>query len=87
MGSTSVTPRIPPAGVELLGPMVTGIAVAAWCPTADGSGEPEAVAIVFNMSQLGDVVLRLKSREEVDEMIAALNKHADSVFGPRDKQP
>jgi hypothetical protein len=61
--------------------MVDGFSVCEWCPTPDGSGAPEAVAVVFNMRSVGDVVLRLRSRRAVDEMIAALEKHRDVVFG------
>ena len=76
-----VTPRIPPNKAELFGPMVDGFIIAEWCPSPDGSGDPEAVAVVFNVRRLGDVVLRLKSKRAVDEMIEGLKKHRDSVFG------
>lgn len=77
------TPRIPPVNTQLLGPMVEGFTIAEWCRSADGSGHPEAVAVVFNIRSVGDVVLRLRSRRAVDEMIDALRVHADNVFGPR----
>ena len=79
--SGSTTPRIPPSKTELFGPMVEGFTVGEWCPTPDGSGPPQAVAIAFNVRELGDVVLRLKSKRAVDEMIASLAKSRDAVFG------
>lgn len=77
------TPKIPPANLELLGPMVDGFTIAQWCPTLDGSGPSTAVAIIFNIRELGDVVLRLKSRRAVDDTIEALKESADAVFGVR----
>lgn len=74
------TPRIPPTSVGLLGPMVKGFAVGQWCESADGSGDPVAVAVVLNIAQLGDVVLRLHSRRAVNEMIDALIDQRDEVF-------
>jgi len=74
------TPRIPPKNTELEGPMVEGYAVAEWCPTPDGTGPAEAVAVVFNIAGFGDVVLRLKTRRAVNAMIAALIHHRDEVF-------
>lgn len=73
--------RVPPRNTQMLGPMVEGFAVVEWCPTPDGSGKPTAVAIVFNVAQFGDVVLRLKSRRAVDATIDALIEHRDVVFG------
>lgn len=72
--------RPPENNTAMFGPMVHGFEVADWCPTPDGSGPPEAVALVFNVRESGDIVMRLKSRERVDEVIAALAKHRDSVW-------
>ena len=65
----------------MFGPMVEGFDVVQWCPTPDGSGDPTAVALVFNVRELGDIVVRLKSREMVDQTIAALEENRDAVFG------
>lgn len=75
------TPKIPPKNTQLLGPMVDGFTVGQWCPSTDGGGPATAVAVIFNLQQVGDVVLRLGSRRAVDEMIAALEEHRDAVFG------
>lgn len=78
----NTVPRMTPAKTALYGPEVVGFTIAEWCPTEDGSGKPEAVAIVFNLHEVGDVILRLRSQRVVDETIAALATHAASVFGP-----
>lgn len=72
--------KVPPPKTEMFGPMVDGFSIAAWCPTPDGSGPATAVALVFNVRELGDIVMRLKSRRAVDETIAALAQHRDEVF-------
>lgn len=77
------TPKIPPTNTQLLGPMVDGFTVGQWCSSPDGSGPATAVAVIFNLQQVGDVMLRLKSRRAVDEMIAALEEHRNAVFGDR----
>jgi hypothetical protein len=64
----------------MFGPMVHGFEIVEWCPSADGSGPPEAVAFVFNVRELGDIVVRMRSRERVDACIAALMKHRDAVW-------
>lgn len=64
----------------LLGPMVEGYSVGAWCPTQDGSGKPEAVAISFNVARIGDIVLRLKNPRAVDEMIRLLEEYKKEVW-------
>jgi hypothetical protein len=73
--------RAPPPNTEMFGPMVDGFDVVQWCPTRDGTGAPEAVALVFNVRELGDIVVRLRSREVVDRTIAALEEHRDAVWG------
>ena len=76
-------PRIPPANTQLIGPKVQdGVVVAEWCPTPDGSGPATAVALIFNVREFGDIVMRLKSRRVVEELIENLKTHADNVFGP-----
>jgi len=74
------TGRTAPAKAALFGPAVDGITVAEWCSTPNGSGRPEAVALVFNIRELGDIVMRLKSRRACDELIDALIEHRDAVF-------
>lgn len=64
---------------SLMGPMVEGYSVGAWCPTSDGSGKPEAVGISFKL-KMGDIVLRLKSVRAVDEMIALLEQYKHEVW-------
>jgi len=75
------TPRIPPEKTQLIGPDVEGFTIGEWTPSRDGTGKPTAVAVVFNMRQVGDVVLRLKSKRAVNEMIDALKENRDAVFG------
>ena len=53
--------KTPPSHTEMFGPMVDGFTIAQWCPSPDGSGKPTAVAVVFNVRELGDIVMRLKS--------------------------
>lgn len=55
--------------------------VVEWNPNADGSGEPQQVHILFPVPELDvQFVIRLKSRRAADELIAALNVHADGVW-------
>ena len=72
---------MPPGRVQLIGPAVQGLTVCSWCPSPDGSGDPVAVALVFNIVEIGDIVMRLKSRRAVDDVIDALQKHKTDVFG------
>lgn len=80
------TGKTAPPNTEMFGPMVDGFDVVQWCPTRDGSGEPEAVALVFNVRELGDIVMRLKSRDAVDRTIAALEEHRDAVWPSEAKE-
>jgi len=73
--------RVPPEKTPLLGPMVEGYLVGEWCPTQDGSGPAKAVAVVFNLQEAGDIVLKLHTKLAVDEMISALEVTRDGVFG------
>ena len=61
---------------------VTEYTVGSWCPTPDGSGPAEAVAIQL-MTNVPDAsfFMRLKTPAAVDEMIAALRRHQKDV-GP-----
>lgn len=72
------------------GPIPDGITieeytVGSWCRSPDGSGKPEAVALCLTVKGLpGPLVMRLKTRRAVDDMIRALKEHRDNVFGHRD---
>lgn len=74
--------RLPPMqqmGAPLVGPNVRGFTVGSWCPTQDGSGPATAVAISIE-TNLGDIVLRLKSPAAVDDMIQMLLRHKRDVW-------
>jgi hypothetical protein len=64
----------------LLGPTVESFSVGAWCPTPDGSGKPTAVAFTLSVSGLGDLVMRLKSPERVDEIVRLLLQYKQEVW-------
>lgn len=56
-----------------------------WCPSPDGSGKPEAIAISFKIkSPDGDdtceIFFRLKSRRAVNVFIEIMEKHRDEVW-------
>ena len=53
-----------------------------WCPTPDGSGPAKAVAIQLMTNLDGDASFfwRLRSPASVDELMAALERHRDSVW-------
>jgi hypothetical protein len=60
-----------------------GYHVIEWKPTQDGSGEATAVCLVLPININGkraEIMMRLKSRERVDELIATLEKHRDGVW-------
>lgn len=64
----------------LKGPNLEGFSVGAWCPTPDGTGKPTAVAITLQVKGLGDLVMRLKSPERVDEMVRLLLQYKQEVW-------
>lgn len=78
--------RLPPmsGARSLVGIGIREYAVGDWCPTTDGSGPPEAVALSLELTGLGDAavtaVMRLKSPEAVDTMVQALLRHKRSVW-------
>jgi len=78
--------RLPPVNTEpkaFLGPKVFGYSVGEWCPSRDGSGPAEAVAIAIETEIAGmqmDIVLRLKTPERVDELIQLLLRHKRGVW-------
>lgn len=60
-----------------------GYDVIEWQPSADGTGQPTAVCLVlpFKIGEsVGRLMLRLKSRRAVDELIATLERHRDGVW-------
>lgn len=67
-------------GQPLYGPKIENFAIGAWCPTQDGSGPPSAVSITISVKNMGDLVLRLKSPERVDEIIGLLNQYKNEVW-------
>lgn len=75
--------RLPPSESNprpLIGLNLIDYTVGEWCPTPDGTGEPTAVAISLQVEGLGDVVLRLKSPQRVDELIQMLLRHKRGVW-------
>lgn len=57
--------------------------VAEWTPEPDGKGKPEAVIMQFDLGKAFDGVsfgVRLKSRNEVNRLIAILGQYRDSVW-------
>jgi hypothetical protein len=69
-----------PMGQQLVGINVLGFTVGDWCPTPDGSGKPEAVGISVQTEHFGDIVIRLKTPERVDEVIQMLLRHKRDVW-------
>ena len=77
------THKMPPAENNprpLLGPQIESFTVGSWCPTPDGSGKPTAVAISLEISGFGDLVMRIKSPQEVDRIIQMLLRHKRDVW-------
>ena len=64
----------------LIGANVEGIAVGAWCSSPDGTGKPIAVALTITVKQFGDLVVRLKSPERVDEIVQLLLQYKNEVW-------
>lgn len=75
------------ASGQLFAQPIEEYAIGSWCPTPDGSGPPEAVSFMFTV-KLGrgsnvtkvPMMLRLRSRRAVMEMIQTLAKHRDDVW-------
>ena len=56
--------------------------VASWGPQSDGKGPQTQVHLVIDLHGPGlPLIMRLKSRRIVDELIKALESHRDEVWG------
>ncbi len=73
-------PPMGPGRAGLRGPEVAGMTVGSWCPTQDGSGQPECVALIIDLQDGMQFVCRLRSPRLVDEMIQALLRHKRDVW-------
>lgn len=62
---------------------VADFEVASWSPGKEGENVPcTQVHVIYHLPELGmHMVMRLKSREVCDSLIAALTEHRDFVFG------
>lgn len=78
--------RLLPTGgpTALSGVAINSYTVGSWCPTPDGSGPAEAVALSLQVQwrrdEEIDLVLRLKTPQAVDQMIQALLRHKRDVW-------
>lgn len=75
--------KLPPAErdpIPLTGPNIESFTVGSWCPTPDGTGKPTAVAISIKIAGLGDIVMRIKSPQEVDRIVQMLLRHKRDVW-------
>lgn len=76
--------RLPPPSTtpqQLLGMQIESYHVGSWCPSPDGTGPAEAVAIGLKIKGLPhELILRLKSPERVDELIQLLLRHKRDVW-------
>lgn len=72
----------PPTNVPiaLVGPQIESFTVGSWCPSPDGTGKPEAVAISVNIKGFGDLVIRIKSPMELDRVVQMLLRHKRDVW-------
>ena len=62
---------------------VGGYCVAEWTPERDGKGTPTMVWLCLELAGRADgaeVVLRIKSRLEMNRLIKALERHRDGVW-------
>ena len=73
-------PPMEPGSRPLRGPDVEGISVGSWCPTPDGSGKPECVALSIDLKDGCTIVCRLKTPQTVDAIIQALLRHKRDVW-------
>ena len=54
--------------------------VASWCQMPEGKGQPTQVHLVLKTSAELPIVLRLKSKDAVDILIEALERHRNDVW-------
>ena len=77
-GSYATGPR------QLIGAAIEDYCVGSWCPTPDGTGPATAVALELRLktrsTEIVSVIMRLKTPQAVDQMIAALEKHRNDVW-------
>lgn len=67
-------------GEPLFGRSVKSFTVGSWCPTPDGSGPAEAVAITIELMTGEQLVCRIKSARAVDQTIQMLLRHKRDVW-------
>lgn len=75
--------RLPPAsfgGRMLVGRTVESVTVGEWCPSTDGSGKAECVALSIRLAIGEDLVVRFKTPESVDDLIQMLLRHKRGVW-------
>jgi hypothetical protein len=61
--------------------------VSSWCPARDGKGPATQVHLWMRLPELDRVItLRIKSAEDCDQLIAALERHRNDVW-PRARRP
>lgn len=70
-------------GTEEVYVPVSDLEVASWSPGADGENVPPTqVHVLYRVKELNALfVMRLKSKEATDSLIAALVEHRDHVWG------
>lgn len=76
-------PLPPPTGPsgQRFGITIDEVTVGSWCPTPDGSGPAEAVALQLVNDESGaSFFMRIKTPAAVDELIASLIRHRDDVW-------
>lgn len=62
-----------------------GYKIVEWCPTPDGTGKPEAVAMIIDLGMEDvKIALRFNNPESVDQLIAVLGRHRFGVWPEKD---
>jgi hypothetical protein len=67
-------------GTALRGRNIKGWTIGSWCPTPDGSGPPQCVAMTIETETGEHLVMRIKTPAAVDETIQALLRHKRDVW-------
>ena len=75
----------PPEGPSgpLIGPNIESFTVGEWCSSPDGTGPATAVAISARTTVAGlpmDIVIRIKSPQELDRTVQMLLRHKRGVW-------